>query len=390
MKPLYAYIPSNLDLTTERHRDKFYFIITFIFYGILFDKRKSLNSFAQLYSPYLKKILNGRYKDYIQDLIDEEIIETDNRYIKKLKSKSYRLTEKYSKSKVKRVEITDSKIISNYWKYKEEKKKEITEGHYKFLFNCLEQIEIDYDSAIAFLDKIELNFEQFNSYYCSIERIKNKDWFFIIDKTAGRVHNNLTNLPKIFRPFLRYNNQKLVEIDISNCQPLLFNILISKYFLKDQSVFDSCINSPSIPENSDLRLYKELTEKGKFYEFMMDQLGVKEEREKFKVRMFTKIFYGKEEKSQERTQFEAYFTEVSKIISYYKRVNYKKLSVELQTEEAELMLNNILPILAKNKIFVLTIHDSFLTTHNNIELVKEVIMSEFKKKGLRPTLKIKS
>lgn len=390
MNTMYGYIPSNLDLSNNRHRDKYYFIITVIFYGKIFNKKNHTNSFIQLYSPFLKKIINGRYKDYIQYLIENEIVETDNNYIKKQKSKAYRLTEKYSKSKIKKVEIVDTMIISNYLAYKKELKNKVTEDHYKFLFNCLEQIEIDYNAAMEVLNTPDINFEQYNSYYFSLEKIKNKDWFFILDKTAGRVHNNLTNLPKIFRPFLKYNNQKLIEIDISNCQPLLFNILISKYVFKDQSAFDVYTKPPSIPEYSDLRLYKELTEKGTFYEFMMDKLSIKEERDKFKVRMFRKIFYGQEIKSEERTQFESIFPEVSKIISYYKRVDYKKLAVALQSEEAELMLDKILPKLAEKKIFVLTIHDSILTTQDNIELVKEVIMSEFKNKGLQPTLKIKN
>ncbi len=80
---------------------------------------------------------------------------------------------------------------------------------------------------------------------------------------------------------------------------------------------------------------------------------------------------------------------MANIISYFKKVNYKDLAIELQRVEADIMINSIVPRLAEKKIFVLTIHDSILTTPNNAELVKEVIMKEFKKFNLQPALKIK-
>jgi hypothetical protein len=389
MKPMFGYIPSNLDLNSEKHRDKFYFILTFIFYGRIFDKRKKSASFIQLYSPFLKRVINGRYKDYLQDLMEMKVIETDNRYIKKIKSKSYRLTENYRKSKIKQERIMDEKIISNYRNYKAEQKSRISENHYKYLFECLEKIEIDYEAAMNFLNNHAENFEQYNSWYCSIERIHNKDWFFTVDQKAGRVHNNITNLAKNFRPFLSFNRNKLIEIDISNSQPLLFNVLISRYLLRNTSAYNCGINLPYVPQNSDLRLYREITEQGRFYEFMMNELGIKEDRDRFKIRMFTKLFYGKVFESEERTAFKKMFPEVSEIIDYYKRINYRDLAIDLQRVEAEIMINSVVSRLAERKIFILTVHDSILTIPENIGIVQHVIRDEFSKFNLNPSLKIK-
>lgn len=386
---MYAYIPASLDLSAEKHRDKYYFIITFIFYGRIFDKSKNSDSFTQLYSPFLKGTINGRYKDKLQDLINMKVIETDNHYIKKRKSKAYRLTEHYRNAKIKQVKIIDEKIISNYLNYKEEQKKKITESNYEYLFKCLEQIEIEYESAINYLNDHAENFEQFNAWYCSIERIHNKDWFFIIDKTAGRVHNNITNLAKIFRPFLSFQSNKLIEIDIANCQPLLFNVLISRYLLRNTSAYNCGINLPYVPQNSDLRLYKEITEQGSFYEYMKKELGINEERDLFKIRMFTKLFYGRVFESEEKTAFKKIFPEVSKIIDHYKKINHRDLAIDLQRVEAEIMINTVVPRLAEKKIFALTVHDSILTTTENVKLVQEIIKDEFKKYDLVPTLRVK-
>lgn len=388
MKPMFGYIPANLNLEPAKHRDKYYFLTTFIFYGRIFDKRKDSTSFIQLSSIFLKNIINGRYKDYLQDLINMQIIETDNHYILKKRFKAYRLTENYRNVKTKQVKIEDEKIISNYRNYRAKQKKRISEYPHKYIFNCLEQIEIDYEAAKDFLNKNAVDIEQYNSWNCSIDMIHFKDWFFVVDKTAGRVHNNITNLSRNFRPFLNFSGEKLIEIDISNSQPLLFNILISRYLLRYMDYRG--INLPYVPQNSDLRFYRELTEKGKFYEYVMDKFGINEDRALFKTRLFSKVFYNREYPNKEREMFTKLFPTVSKIISYYKAPDYKKLAIDLQRVEADIMINYVVPRLAEEKIFLLTIHDSILTIPDNVKLVQAAIMEEFKKFNLTPTLKVKS
>jgi len=393
MKHLIALIPANLDFESNKNKDKYYFIITFIVFGRIFDKRKDIHSFIQLYSPFLKAILSGHYSDILKELIDMNIIEGGNHYRKGKKSKAYRLTDNYRTIKLKRVEITDKKIISNYHSYKSKKNKKITETAHNYLYSCLKEIRIDYEAAIDYMNKNAESIEQYNYGLCAIEMIHNSIWYFVTDKKAGRVHNNLTNFPKVLRPFLFFLNKRLIEIDISNSQPLLFNILINRYLLRDTSAYyyyNKESNIPYVPQHSDLRKYKEVTETGKFYEFMMEKLNIKEDRDKFKVRMFTKIFYGKDKESEEMSLFKKIFPTVAKIISYYKRVNYKNLAIELQTVEADMIINRIVPKLAKENIFVLTIHDSILTTEENCDSVVKIILSEFKKINLKPNLKIKN
>lgn len=388
MKEMYGHIPINLDLESFKQRDKYYFLITFIIYGRVFDKRKDSRSFIQLYSNFLKSVLSGHYKDYIKDLVEMEVIETDNRYIKNEKSKAYRLTANYGDVKTMQVNIEDKNIISKYWNYKSEQKKRISGSNYKHIFSCLEKVEIDYEAAKSFINNAALEIEQFNSWNCSIDMIHYKDWFFTVDRTAGRIHNNITNLPKDFRQFLRIKDKKLVEVDISNSQPLLLNILISRYLFRYTEYSGNIL--PYVPQNSDLRLYKELTEQGKFYEYMMDKLSIIEDRSTFKVRIFREVFYGRENESEEWKQFMKIFPTVAEVVSYYKKVNYKVLAIELQRIEADIMINSVVQKLAEQKIYSLTIHDSILTTHDRLGEVEEIIVNEFMRYKLRPTLKIKN
>ena len=58
-----------------------------------------------------------------------------------------------------------------------------------------------------------------------IQRIKDGDFFSIPDR-YGRFHSNLTNLKKTLRPFLRYRDSELVNLDIANSQPMVFCLLL--------------------------------------------------------------------------------------------------------------------------------------------------------------------
>ena len=58
-----------------------------------------------------------------------------------------------------------------------------------------------------------------------IRRIAEGDFFSIPDR-YGRFHSNLTNLKKTLRPFLRYHDSELVNLDIANSQPMVFCLLL--------------------------------------------------------------------------------------------------------------------------------------------------------------------
>ena len=381
-----AYIPENLNLDSSTHRDKYYFIITFISFGRIFDKRKNSESFIELSSRFLKKIINGRYKDYIEDLIGMNIIETDNQYFVKSKFKAYRLKGKYCKAKLKQVQIKDDKILSKYQIYKLSKKP--TKPCHNYLYECLTKTQIDYEPAKYFVSSTITDFEKYVAYNCSIDMIHSKDWFFVVDSTAGRVHNNISNLSKKIRPFLRYNNQQLIELDISNSQPLLFNILINSY-QSDNTTTSNFL--PYVP-HSDISLYKRLTEEGKIYDYLMEELNIEEDRDEFKIRFFSKVFYSRENENyipEERKKFAVLFPNVAEIISAYKKDDYRDLAIRLQKIEADIMIKKVVPELEKKEIFVLTVHDSVLVQPENVEVVRNIILIEFQKFDLHPTLKVK-
>ncbi len=80
-----------------------------------------------------------------------------------------------------------------------------------------------------------------------IQRIVNGDFFTVVDR-FGRFHTNLTNLKATLRPFLRYQNSHLVNLDIANSQPMIFCLLLVN-LLSNENQLDNLIDY-SFPETS--------------------------------------------------------------------------------------------------------------------------------------------
>jgi hypothetical protein len=389
-----GYIPSNLILGAERHSDKYFYILTSLYYGKIFDKRNEASSFIPLNGKVLQSVIGGRYKNYLNHLLDKGIIETDNWYLVGKKSKGYRFTNEFRDVKFRRITIMDENIIRNVEKFKEYQVRGIILPQHKYIYDCLNKVSIKEDKARNFIERYTTKAEQYNSYSISVDLIVSQNYFFVADSTAGRVHNNITNLSSDLRKFLRYENQELVEIDIRNSQPFLFNLLIQDYlntYTYPLSDLYLSYGNQSLISYPDIELYKELTSKGIFYEYIIPFFPTTS-REKFKKKVFSRIFYNDEKKYQyeEWFTFQDIFPNVAQIISYYKKDDYKNLAITLQRAEAEIIINRIVPKLADKKIFALTIHDSILTTAENSETVKKIILDEFKSQyGLIPTIKIK-
>jgi len=441
------YIPSNLELekflqkNDLKNRDKYYYIIHKIYEEKIFDKSYNKDSYVSLNAKVLESII-VRYKPILDTLIKYEVIEQDNWYIVGAKSKGFRLTEKYRNNKHKAIELTNQKILYRICRYKQKMIDNIPEGvEYSLLYENLQKITIDSTNAINFTYSNYSNDEYAKIYnLISIEKLRSKDFFFKVDNTAGRVHTNITNLDSNLRPSLRFDDKKFINIDISNSQPFLFNLLIKEYF-NETNIFikpiyinfilsyssfsfynyllfiynNININSINNINNNkyyiynylftiynlsyvrkyyDVMLYEKLTCEGKFYEYLMDKFEVKaQERRKFKRDVFKRIFFSRIPKKREYVywkKFKKLFPTVSSIILFYKQTDYKNLAVQLQKSEADIMINKIVKRIAieKPECFILTIHDSILTTKDNKEYINKVILEEFGNSfNLKPSLK---
>jgi hypothetical protein len=207
-------------------------------------------------------------------------------------------------------------------------------------------------------------------------------FFLEVDPITGRVFTNLTSLPRELRPYLRYEGKSLVEIDISNAQPLL---LIGDY-PKDE------------PERAD---FCKVVESGTFYEELDKPLkkpfGM-QKRDLLKKAVYIQIFFGRIYRNDKGEKigliakaFAQQFPALDKIIDGIKENDYRALSRILQTREAKIMISRVIGrIMRDSPFFVQTIHDSLLLLPENVEGAKEIMIEEFQKElGVTPNIKTK-
>lgn len=422
------YIPADLDFTLipgyeEKHHDKYAYLISTIYLeGLLSD---SFDGFVNLRTDLLMKIIGKTHYYKIRDGLETcNIIDIDHTYSQGDFSKSYRLN---IISKFKFVSISDKKIDGRITKWKQDLQKNLKKEkvHNGLKYN-LQELEIDHESAYAFIsDRLKKDpsycLNQYAADESSIGMIQNKDFRFVVDTKAGRVHTNVTNISRELRQFFIYidikgDRQRLVNIDIANSQPCLFNSLINDY-LKDSRYYNTTSNTKPtnntktttnnilsyVSENfisnnnselcREIKLYRDLTMQGKFYEYCMKEFKIDlSQRDDFKKVFFKTIFFSKVNDNYRHhysRMFEDLFPNIYKIILHYKKGDYKNLPISLQRSEADIMIKNVSKRIVHDYkgVFFLTIHDSIVCTEEYADKFYDIMMEELQKRlGDKPTL----
>jgi len=274
------------------------------------------------------------------------------------------------------------------------------------ILRSLSLLHVDYDAAIAFADQAlkerrELP-ARLEGWRLNTNRYVNKDvysaWVMSLDAIAegrfrvphtcrrtGRVFTEVTNFPRLLRPFLQLDGQPLVGLDVSCSQPLLFGVYLKR-------------NEPTL--TSDMEHYLELVQKGDFYPYirhLLDQAGLSYSLESFKASFFASIFYSKEKRNHPwRTLFSTHFPGVAAAISQAKKVTPERggqpelLSNALSNLEAEIVIQGVAKRLyAMNFYSFLTVHDAIYVAAGAgmEEVIEQLLLQEYQRHGVTPTVK---
>jgi hypothetical protein len=148
-----------------------------------------------------------------------------------------------------------------------------------------------------------------------------------------------------------------------------------------------CLYSEGGVLNSDLKLYTELVQEGKFYEFMADEmynhLGITFENRKDLKGMILMILYSdnwtfNQNKAAPKRVFAKLFPTVHKIFAAIKKGDRSRLPILLQGIESKMVLDVITRRIdiENPSIPIFTIHDSVVTTIGNEKYVKEILLEE--------------
>jgi hypothetical protein len=113
-------------------------------------------------------------------------------------------------------------------------------------------------------------------------------------------------------------------------------------------------------------------------------------RDDFKRALFADVFYGRMQVLTPLTKlFAAEFFQVYQFILAEKKPGYEELARTMQRAEAEFMLGTVCKRLFEYHpdVPVVTVHDSISTTPEHVALVERVVLEEFTRIGINPTLK---
>ena len=117
---------------------------------------------------------------------------------------------------------TTKRLIDKIVRWRKQESDSLRHPVHRELRRYVKALTIDEQAALTSVHGTAF---QRSAQVTMIRRIAEGDFFSIPDR-YGRFHSNLTNLKKTLRPFLRYRDSELVNLDIANSQPMVFCLLL--------------------------------------------------------------------------------------------------------------------------------------------------------------------
>jgi len=133
-----------------------------------------------------------------------------------------------------------------------------------------------------------------------------------------------------------------------------------------------------------------LCEHGQIYEYLMDRMEIPV-RTWVKEGLFGVIYGRNSARSELKAEFQEMFPNVAEVIKAHKKKDYAYLPCLMQNIEANFVINTVCRRIMDQlpEVPVYSIHDSVLTTKPFVDDIRQIIMEEFERLGLHPTLHIK-
>lgn len=419
------------------HIDYFTYILHLVNDIAIKRKDEGLQS-TPLYSKLLKTRLGSDYRKYLDYLVQNSILLEERQYMKGSYSRKFKFAPPHDSAVLLPTPITKPTLIKSHERFINLGTEglrlipEPNEKDYQYLLKWYnKRLKIDYDKSRKHLFDLwnqevfqdtETATQKYARRMVPVEKINRAELFPNFDTTAGRLHSPITQLKKELRPFLTYDGQKLVSIDITNSQPYLSTMLFNKEAFERNKLGQKIVlyksratenyyhyspNSFSKMEKrgvpSDVSLYIQHVASGQFYEEFAKVLiqedlipsTEKDHRKYAKNIAFRTLFSPNRHKQfvREIQLFNKTYPNVYKNFAYLKRGyrEHNTLACLLQNIEAEIILKIICKEISKTfpKAPIFTIHDSIITTKDYYQFVKEIMERKLTELvGIPPQLSI--
>jgi hypothetical protein len=170
----------------------------------------------------------------------------------------------------------------------------------------------------------------------------------------------------------------MTYLDLSNSQPVLFNVILQQYK-----------NKASKELINEIDKYLEITTNGKWYEWLQGLFGLTRDECK---KIWMKIAYSKNNHNKDvKKVFQKEFPLIYSIIESIKSQKYEKFAISLQLIESEVFIDEICKELVKEGIIPYTMHDGLLVPIEHQQKTIEIMSSILENKiGAVPNIKIEN
>jgi len=339
----------------------------------------------------------------------------------------YRLNPIFYGKKIELHTITNYKLVNKFKEFYTVMPQIVENGKYKFLrkFFNPNKLNIDLDRAVKICelrkDKHKSNSKYLNEMVQIIDLHNGIYKLYHKSETDGRIHSNLTRIPKVYRKFITYNDSTLVEVDLSNSIVYFLSMLLSNNLnteiINKSSLLHIFVNSlPSI-DIKEIELMKNTAINGDFYDdfiskyqktFIDNDIKIMFEndneeiyngsfehlRKVVKTKILAMIFAKSTSYKIEQKIFKDKFPEVLNAINQFKNnFGYKQLSHTLLQLESLFILDKAARSFNKKhwrKAPVFTLHDCLITTTEHKEDLENCMKETFKHLlGISPNMKSK-
>jgi hypothetical protein len=352
---------------------------------------------------------SGTWNTIRRLLLDRGVLECDESYTIGETAKWYRLGRTWRDHRVHLETIRDRRLLAHIRGSKRRRDQErATTEPVAHLERWLQEVRVDEATLRPWTCQRERSFKQ-HLTALKISVLQSGQAPIVVDR-YGRVHSPLTNLRRAVRPALRIHGQTLVEVDVSNAQPLILGFIVAKLLAGDWSLRQVRIlglardlRDPfhgmgftrwSIDLPPDLLEYLDVCGRGEFYQAVADVWGLPcescKEKNQIKRLVYKLILFGWVRPGKPRwLAFKRRWPSVATALEQIKQGDHGRSARACQRIEARLMIQGVVERFRRDHRDqpIQTIHDSVLVVPGAVELAREAIHAEFAAIGLRPSLK---
>lgn len=349
-----------------------------------------LNGAVYFSATILRKLLGKKSKEIMIQFQAKKLFHLKTDYSAGLHSREYEFLPPFQKFCFKT--IVEPELVAAYERNKTNRKSKVHRWLDEILGDAL--LTFDHESAMTELEKLSpAEFELLHKD-CSMEEYQqilkytfkqaenlritwqnNRLELSSVDQFGFRYHHPIASLPKSFRKFIKWNETRLVNVDIKNSQPLFLCLAYAKKNALD----------------GDWVKYKSLCESGNLYESLNQE---KIDRESFKRQFFEEVLFAKGNSIAWSRFAQQFNREFPAVFSYIQRLKspapnrqlrgedkerpHRLAAKVLQRAESDFVFKWVIPELKEMGIKpIITIHDSILTIKEHVETVQEVIVRQF-------------